>query len=300
MENVIYKRQVILLLDILPEVAKEHCFALHGGTAINLFVRDMPRLSVDIDLTYVKIEDRSASLANISAALERIKNNILKAIPNVIVSHLETEKLLVSANGVTIKLEVSTTNRGTVARPMEMVLCEKAQKDFGVFCVINVVPLEQLYGGKICAALDRQHPRDLFDIKYLLANEGFSDQVKTGFMLCLLSSARPIHEILFPNLLDQRSALVNQFEGMTTEIFSYHEYERTRKKLIEDIHVSLTKKDKDFLLSVKGLSPDWSVYDFRNFPAVLWKLKNLENLRQNNSYKHEVFYNALERLLNSI
>lgn len=48
-----YKKQVSLLLDVLPEVAKENCFALHGGTAINLFVRSMPRLSVDIDLTYV-------------------------------------------------------------------------------------------------------------------------------------------------------------------------------------------------------------------------------------------------------
>lgn len=47
-----YNHQVRLLLAVLPEIAKEHCFALHGGTAINLFIRNMPRLSVDIDLTY--------------------------------------------------------------------------------------------------------------------------------------------------------------------------------------------------------------------------------------------------------
>lgn len=68
-----YRNQVKLLLDVLPEVAKEKCFALHGGTAINLFVRDMPRLSVDIDLTYILIEARDASMNKINEALARIK-----------------------------------------------------------------------------------------------------------------------------------------------------------------------------------------------------------------------------------
>lgn len=53
----IYKDQVKLLLDVLPLVSKGQCFALHGGTAINLFIRNMPRLSVDIDITYLPIED---------------------------------------------------------------------------------------------------------------------------------------------------------------------------------------------------------------------------------------------------
>ncbi len=82
-----YKKQVALLLSVLPEVAKESCFALHGGTAINLFVRDMPRLSVDIDLTYIPIEDRVTTFANISIALEKIKTTIEATIPGVAVSH---------------------------------------------------------------------------------------------------------------------------------------------------------------------------------------------------------------------
>lgn len=57
-----YKNQVALLLSILPEVAKEKDLAVHGGTAINLFVRNMPRLSVDIDLTYIPVRDRTTSL----------------------------------------------------------------------------------------------------------------------------------------------------------------------------------------------------------------------------------------------
>lgn len=78
-----YKEQVNLLLKILPEVAKQKCFALHGGTAINLFIRDMPRLSVDIDLTYIPIEDRETSLANILLALKTIQTSIQKLFPDI-------------------------------------------------------------------------------------------------------------------------------------------------------------------------------------------------------------------------
>ncbi len=77
-----FKKQAALLLNVLPEVSREECFALHGGTAINLFVREMPRLSIDIDLTYIPIENRTLSFKNINVALDRIKNNIGRHIPN--------------------------------------------------------------------------------------------------------------------------------------------------------------------------------------------------------------------------
>lgn len=67
--NEAYKKQAELMLSVLPEVAKEQCFAMHGGTAINLFVRDMPRLSVDIDLTYVEIDSREVALLAINEGL---------------------------------------------------------------------------------------------------------------------------------------------------------------------------------------------------------------------------------------
>lgn len=73
-----YKTQVDLLLQTIPFIAKEEIFALKGGTAINLFVRDMPRLSVDIDLTYIPFDDRETALKNISDGLERIKSDLEK------------------------------------------------------------------------------------------------------------------------------------------------------------------------------------------------------------------------------
>ena len=61
-------RQVNLLIRLLPFIAQEDCFALKGGTAINLFVRDLPRLSVDIDLVYLPIEERAQTMKRIDAA----------------------------------------------------------------------------------------------------------------------------------------------------------------------------------------------------------------------------------------
>lgn len=294
----IYKNQVGLLLNVLPEVSKEKCFALHGGTAINLFIRDMPRLSVDIDLTYLPIEDRGTTISNVAEALKRIKVSVEKNIPGVSVTlKHEIGKLIISTKQATVKLEVNLVGRGTYAEPEIRVLCNKAQIEYDVYCEIPVVSIGQLYGGKICAALDRQHPRDLFDVKYLLANEGFTEEIKTGFLYCLLGSERPINEMLNPNLQDQQSALSKQFEGMASEVFSYDEYEKVRLELVELIRQRLTAGDKDFLLNFKNLTPVWEKYNYADFPSVRWKMQNLEKLKKTNPDKHMQLYGTLKELL---
>lgn len=293
-----YKNQVVLLLNVLPEVAKQKCFALHGGTAINLFIRDMPRLSVDIDLTYIPIHDRETSINSIIDALKTIKINIEKLNPDIQVTLKEKIlKLQIANSNALIKLEVNQINRGLIEAPTEMALTDKTQEDFNAFCSIQVVPLAQLYGGKICAALDRQHPRDLFDIKHLLDNEGFTEDIKKGFLLLLLCSGRPIHEILNPNLINQKEAMVNQFEGMSYEPFTYDDFEKTRTVLINTIQNSLTKIDKDFLLAFNRLEPDWSNYNFEKFPAVQWKLMNLAKLKEQNTIKFDELNSSLLKLL---
>ena len=298
MKNQTYKDQVRLLLDVLPQVAKEDCFALYGGTAINLFVRDMPRLSVDIDLTYLPIKDRPTTLQNISSALIRIKNNAEKALPNIRIQHKkEIGKLIIEQQITDIKIEVNLIGRGTIKTPISMMLCDKAQDIYQVSANINVVPLGQLYGGKICAALDRQHPRDLFDVKILMENEGFSDDVHEGFLLCLLCSDRPINEVLAPNFQNQRQAMDNQFTGMSYIEFTYDDFERTREQLVKTVNKILTDKDKEFLLSVKNCEPNWDIYDFERFPAVQWKLQNLCELKKNNANKHKELYEALKENL---
>jgi len=199
---------------------------------------------------------------------------------------MEVSKLQVSNQGFQVKVEVNQTNRGVLSDPIEYPLCEKAQDQFDAFCSIAVVPLSQLYGGKICAALDRQHPRDLFDVKYLLQNEGIIDEIKKGFLLSALSSNRPIHELLQPNLQDQRPAFENQFSGMTVEPFSYDDFEATRTDLFIHIANSWTELDKQFLIGFSKLEPDWGIYDFERFPSIQWKIQNLTRLKRDNPNKY--------------
>lgn len=286
------------MLQVLPEVAKEAVFALHGGTAINLFVRDMIRLSVDIDLTYVPIEDRKTSFKNSIDSLSQVKARLEKIIPEATIKlNRETLKLQITAIKAQIKIEVNQINRGILDEPVTMPLCEAAQEEFDVFCAVPVVPLGQLFGGKICAALDRQHPRDMFDVKYLLQNEGFTEEIKKGFMLFLLSSKRPLHEMLHPNFIDQRETMANQFEGMSPEPFTYADFEKTRKELVNEIRQNLTEKDKEFILNFGKGAPDWSMLDFERFPAVKWKLQNLIILKKNNPSKYDDLVVALKDVL---
>jgi hypothetical protein len=57
MIDTVYFRQAELLLRVLPLVDREAVFALKGGTAINFFVRDLPRVPVDIDLVYPRLQN---------------------------------------------------------------------------------------------------------------------------------------------------------------------------------------------------------------------------------------------------
>lgn len=293
-----YKRQVKLLLSVLPEIAKEDCFALHGGTAINLFVRNMPRLSIDIDLTYLPLEDFETSQKNINASLKRISQHLKKVRAEIRI-HQDSDncKLHINDKGVTVKVEVNLTARGSLHPPVQIELCERIQADFDVYVEIKTLTPGLLFGSKICAALDRQHPRDLFDVLYLLNEEGISDKVKEGFLFYLISHSRPIHELLSPNWQDQSSAIESQFSGMSNVDFTYSDYEKTRERLLNALMSKLTDVDKRFLLSVKNLEPDWSIYKFDVFPGIRWKLQNIEKLKETNPVKYRRMIEKLHGVL---
>jgi len=248
--------------------------------------------------SYIPIADRDESLKGINLALQQVQQNIQALRRSIQVEHREDVcKLKVTENDVLIKLEVNPVGRGLIAESVKMPLCDEAQEMFDTFCSIPVVSISQLYSSKLCAALDRQHPRDLFDVKLMLDKVGFTDGIKRGLIYGLASSTRPIYEMLDPNLLDQRSAYENQFIGMSDIPFSYADYEQTRLELIQVIRESLTSEDKAFLLSFNRLTPDWSLYDFRDFPSVKWKLLNLEKLRNGKPDKWQMQLDKLETLL---
>jgi hypothetical protein len=282
-----YKMKVGLLLRIIPILSKEECFAIHGGTAINLFLLDMPRYSVDIDLTYLPIEERIRSIDNINAALQRISIAIHREIQGCIVVHrTDICKIICNYMNMQLKIEVNQTKRGLACGEVQTLpLRKKAQEEFKLYCEANIVPTTLLYGGKIAAALSRQHPRDLFDIKYMTFP---LENAKEGFIFCLLGSDRPLHESFAPNLLDQREVMSNQFAGMTELDFSYEVYESTRSELITRVNSMMNDSDKEFLLSFENAKPKWGIVPYSYFavyPSVKWKLINLKKLAQTNPVK---------------
>lgn len=299
-----YLNQADLLLQVIPHIATEKALALKGGTAINLFLRDMPRLSVDIDLTYLPFDDRETALTNISDSLGKIRERITKSIPGTTINKNTIKgndvKLLVQSQNAQIKVEVNTITRGHLHPVRLLQVNEKVQERFKKFAAIQVVSDAELYGGKICAALDRQHPRDLFDVYLLFQESGYYEDVKNGFIQALVSHMRTMNEVLGPHLLDQRSAFERQFQGMTDTAFTYEDFEATRENLINNVNSSLSEKDRSFLLTFKRGNPDWDLFPvagLKDMPAVQWKLMNIQNLKRSNPDKHTEFLNKLESLL---
>lgn len=290
-----YRRQVALLIRIMPLIYRIQDFAVHGGTAINLFQKNMPRYSVDIDLTYLPLKARKESLEEINGNLLLLKRQIEKAVPGCKVVHKpDVWKLQCTKDGATVKIEVNGTKRGGMGEIQEMELCEKARKEFNMTCKARVVSFSQLYGGKIAAALSRQHPRDLFDYKYM-ETDSF-DRVKSGLILALLGSDKPILESLQPNPINQEEALENQFQGMSDILFSYLDYESAREELKRQVNDSLTQTDKEFILSFEEGAPEWEkccAGDLSRYPAIQWKLKNIRKLKETNPAK---FQQGVEKL----
>jgi predicted nucleotidyltransferase component of viral defense system len=281
-----YRGQAALLVSVLPLIAAEKCFALKGGTAINLFIRDMPRISVDVDLTYLPIADRDTSLAAIDAAMRRISASITRGIGGARVDEIasggETSvaRLNVRADRVQVQIEVTPVLRGCVYEPEVRRVAPRVEEEFG-FAEIQVVSFADLYGGKIVAALDRQHPRDLFDVRDLLANEGISDEIRRAFIVYLVSANRPFAEILAPTRLDIKPEFTRGFEGMTDTPVTIDDLTQTREQLIADIVGKMPQDHRKFLLSFKQGEPQWPLLGVAGppaLPAVRWRLDNLAKM----------------------
>jgi predicted nucleotidyltransferase component of viral defense system len=282
----VYRRQVALLLKVVPLVASEPSFALKGGTAINLFLRDMPRLSVDLDLTYVPVKDRASSLKDIDQAMRRIAKKIKGSVPGARVNASAPRgekgitKLVVRADNAQIKIEVTPVLRGCVYEPAVRQVSARVEAEFG-FAEMPIVSFPDLYAGKIVAVLDRQHPRDLFDVRDLLAHEGVDDKLRKAFAVYVVSHDRPMAEVLAPARRDISAEYKRGFEGMVNQPVSLDDLLKAREDLIREIVGKMPEAHRRFLLSVKRGEPDWALLDLpgiKDLPAVRWKLENLAKL----------------------
>src|SRR5262249_43405448 len=140
-----------------------------------------------------------------------------------------------------------------------------------------VVNFADLYAGKIVAALDRQHPRDLFDVRDLLASEGIDVALRKAFIVYLLSHNRPMAEVIAPQRLDISVEFRRGFEGMVDQPVSLEDLVKAREDLVQEIVGKMPDQHKEFLVSVKKGEPDWSLLDLpgaQDLPAVCWKMEN--------------------------
>ncbi len=290
--NPTYVDTVRLMLAIAPIVFDTPRFAMKGGTALNLFLHDMPRLSVDID---VVVTDRSL---NREEALEAINQELDRTRKQIEAEGHATEfsaasssgkakgddvKLVVISGATAVKVEVNYIFRGTLLEPVQRPLTQQAEDTFSTSIVVPTLHEAELYGSKLVAALDRQHPRDLFDVMHMVSRHGLRADIVDAFVGYLCGHNRPVHEVLFGPKHSMAEAYEADFVGMTAEPVGLDVLEATQERLHRELPASLTENHRRFLISLVQAEPDWSLMPYehlRELPALKWKLINLENLKK--------------------
>ena len=299
-----YAQQLSLVVDVLPYVAAETDFALKGGTAINLFFRDLPRLSVDIDLAWLPLGERTDALLGIAAALGRVATALRDELgctvrPKQTADRVPTG-LAILRKRVPIQIDVTPVLRGSVFPPERRALQPAATERFG-FLETQTLGFADLFAGKLVAALDRQHPRDLFDVSQLLAAEGITDALWSAFLVYLVAANRPIAEMLAPRRQPLEASFVEEFAGMTEEIVEVQVLVQAREEMIAALQARLTGNVCEFLLSVEREAPQWQRLDLPahvpDLPAIRWKLLNLG---RRSPAKRNADYRQLSNMLDRI
>ncbi len=302
--NQVYLDTARLLTQVAPLVFADNIFALKGGTAINLFVRDMPRLSVDLDLVFTDHSmGRDEALGRINEAIksagERLKKRGFQTHVATVADAGET-KVFVRRDKLEVKVEVNFVLRGTVHAVRSTSLSAKAKEVLQADLELPLASLEDLYGGKLVAALDRQHPRDLFDVMELFSHEGITPAIRRSFVVYLASHNRPIHEVLSPNLRDISAEYAGTFKGMTTDPVELRALLSARERMVAELQASLDAAEREFLLSLARNEPKWDLLGIghlEQLPGIRWKLENLGRLAKANPKKLKEQALELERLL---
>ncbi len=287
-----YVETVRLLLEAAPVVLETPTFAMKGGTAINLFVKDMPRLSVDVDVVYTDYKaPRAGALASISGALRTARTRLAEmGIESEVSSTSEGQeiKLFVRRGRNQVKIEVNQVFRGTVLPVERRSLRAEARRQFTTEWTAPVLATPELYGSKVVAALDRQHPRDLFDLFGLLESGRLSQDVVECCVCYLAGHNRPVHEVLFSRDHDLSAAFESEFIGLTRQPITLDQLVAVRSELRSQLPSVLTDNHRRFLLGLVAGAPDWrlmSCAHLAELPAIQWKLQNLLKLKKGNPRK---------------
>jgi predicted nucleotidyltransferase component of viral defense system len=283
--NIIFKNQAELVLETLGLFDWESCFALKGGTAINYFYSNMPRLSIDIDLVYLPVNSRVEAIneikANLAKFIKKIKN-IYRQVKIIKESKSNPVGILYIDNSkAKIKIEPNIIIRGTVIPtkfiPLNKVVSEYFNQELEVKCL----DFKEIMAGKLVASFDRQHPRDIFDAKAILSidNKNELKIIVELFVIYLSQSNRPFSELLNPKFIYFENLYNTALEGTLREKYDIYTLIQNRIDVFEAIKSNLTPGHKEFLISLMSLDPKWELLSFENIhclPGIQWKLKNIE------------------------
>ncbi len=243
-------------------------------------------LSVDIDLTYLPVAARARSLDDIDGALRRIRSIVEHALPfaRIQIGTLKEEgtatKLFVRESGVQIKVEVTPVFRRCVFDPEDRAVKPAVEEQFG-FAAMKVVSFADLFEGKLVAALDRQHPRDLFDIHGLLSSEGISNELRAAFVVYLISHHRSIESLLAPSRKELHQEFERGLEGLMAHPLQLDALIQIREQIISEIVDHMPELHCEFLRTFARGVPEWELLQLDgagSLPAVKWRMKKLEKL----------------------
>lgn len=297
-----YVETVRLLLETAPEVFRGGRFAMKGGTALNLFVQDMPRLSVDIDVVYLDHRTgRDSALEVIRSELTAIRQRLHdRGMDSEIASSRRGDetKLFARRGRQQVKIEINHVFRGSLLPPELRSLSKTASDLFTTALTAPTLAVPELYGSKLVATLDRQHPRDLFDVVGMYHRLGLTPDIVDCFVCYLAGHNRPVHEVLYSRDIPLESAFEGDFAGMEREPIDLGELQAIRSQLRADLIRSLTENHRRFLLGLVAGAPPWEVMPFPHLPelpAMQWKLQNLAKLRKSNPGKFQMQTHELQR-----
>lgn len=301
-----YVDTVRLMLEVAPEVFASGRFAMKGGTALNLFVQDMPRLSVDIDVVFVPHRTpRETALAEIASELSALQTRINRRGIKAEIASSKTgdeTKLLARRDRIEVKIEINHVFRGTLLPVETRSLTKTASDLFTTTLSVPTLAVAELYGSKLVAAMDRQHPRDLFDVHGMFNRFGLTPEIVECFVGYIAGHNRPVHEVLGSRDIDLARPFENEFAGMEREPVSLKVLEDARVRLRRELAVALTADHKRFLVGLVAGEPPWEAMQCRHLaelPAIQWKLQNLARLKRTNAAKFQAQADELKRRFES-
>jgi len=251
------------------------------------------------------IEGRDESMRGMHTALTQIKNEIKNAFKCIVTPTKPLDgkgeaKLIVRRDGTDIKIEPNYIIRGALF-PAEDIYTSNTVGDlFNKAVQAPCLSTDDLYGGKICAALDRQHPRDLFDMLVFFRHQSIDANMRDAFLYYLISHNRPFHELLSPKDKPLKAIFETEFIGMTSEPVKLDELVQARIILKNKVLSSFDDQSREFICSVARGTPAWDLYahpKICDYPSVLWRMHNIQKMDEKKRASQAA---ALEHLFNTI